>query len=320
MVTARGRGRGDAEQSRGPRRRGTPARSSRFPQKNPPGTRRRRTVTRPEDSGLSDGSNEDDQSHVSSETAEDEHQPIRRARTIIRKSQRLQTTAGSRWSSGVRRSTRPIKQTRKYQASNMFDGISTNTARSVLKKMDNMKNKRRLSHNKEGKIYSKAQRRRTPVPPQRELSDSEGENGGLGDEDSRQEAAADEDSNCSATQSCDAKMSRASSLYQGPSSEFTRGSFRISASGPNTTRRPAFRPTKSVMSDQSDEDDSDDEANGSEKASGSCRPLGLLTERLLGTRRDKLSAGAGLADIDPMAIDQSVSLDVLCVQTIRPSV
>ena len=41
----------------------------------------------------------------------------------------------------------------------------------------------------------------------------------------------------------------------------------------------------------------------------SCRPLGLRTEDLLWPRRDKMNAGAGLADIDPMAIDQSVSSD-----------
>lgn len=39
----------------------------------------------------------------------------------------------------------------------------------------------------------------------------------------------------------------------------------------------------------------------------SCRPLGLRTEDFLGPRRDKMNAGAGLADIDPMTIDQSVS-------------
>uniref|UniRef100_A0AAQ5ZYA6 Bromo domain-containing protein n=1 Tax=Amphiprion ocellaris TaxID=80972 RepID=A0AAQ5ZYA6_AMPOC len=41
----------------------------------------------------------------------------------------------------------------------------------------------------------------------------------------------------------------------------------------------------------------------------SCRPLGLHSEDLLGTRRDKMASGAGLADIDPMAIDQSVGFD-----------
>lgn len=42
--------------------------------------------------------------------------------------------------------------------------------------------------------------------------------GAVDDEDSRQEVAADDDSNCSVNQNFDAKLSRASSLYQGPSS------------------------------------------------------------------------------------------------------
>lgn len=39
----------------------------------------------------------------------------------------------------------------------------------------------------------------------------------------------------------------------------------------------------------------------------SCCRLGLSTEKFFTSRRDKMSRGAGLADIDPMAIDQSVS-------------
>ncbi|XP_037650198.1 ATPase family AAA domain-containing protein 2-like isoform X6 [Sebastes umbrosus] len=156
------------------------------------------------------------------------------------------------------------------------------------------------------KIYSKAQRSRTPVPPQTELSDSEDDNGGVVDKDSRREVAADDDSNCSTDQNFDAKLSRASLLYKGPTSEFPRGTFRISASGANTTRRTAFRPT-----DRSDEDsDSDDEVQDVGKVPGSSRqPLGPRTEDFLGTRRHKMNAGAGLADIDPMAIDQSVGFD-----------
>ncbi|XP_051246573.1 ATPase family AAA domain-containing protein 2-like isoform X2 [Dicentrarchus labrax] len=307
MVTLRGRGRGDAEQSGGRQQR-RPARSSESPPRAPPGTRSRSTVPRPEDSVPPRGFNADDdeQNLVDSEANEDEDEE-KPVRVVIRKSQRLQNTAGGR-RSGPRRSSRLIKVTSRYQASNMFDGISTNTASSVLKTMDNMKKRRRLSNNNEGKIYSKAQRRRTPVPPQREPSDSE--DGGIDDEVSREETAVDDDSNCSANQNFDAKLSRASSLYQGPSSEFPRGTFRISASGPNTTRRGALRPTKKAWSNQSDEDeDSDDEAQHVESVSESCRPLGLRTDGLMGTRRDKMNAGAGLADIDPMAIDHSVGFD-----------
>ncbi|TKS89215.1 ATPase family AAA domain-containing protein 2 [Collichthys lucidus] len=130
--------------------------------------------------------------------------------------------------------------------------------------------------------------------------------GGVDDEDSRQEVATDEDSNCSTDQNFDAKLSRASVLYPGPSSEFLRGTFRISASGPNTTRRGAFRPTKGVWSNQSDEDDSDHEE---QNVSDSSRPFGLRADDRLGTRRDRMNAGAGLADIDPMAIDQAVGFD-----------
>ncbi|KAI3358961.1 hypothetical protein L3Q82_015340 [Scortum barcoo] len=248
---------------------------------------------------------DDEQNRVDSETPEDKDE--KPARAVVRKSERLQNLAGG-WMAGLRRSTRSIKPTSRYQAPNMFDGISTNTSRSVLKRMDNMKNKRRLSNNKEGKIYSKAQRRRTPVPPQRELSDSGDDNGADDEDDSRQEVAADDESNCSTNQNFDAKMSRASSLYQRPSSDFLRGTFRISASGPNTTRRGAFRPTKTARLDQSDED-SDDEGQSADKVPGSGRPFGLRSEDFLGTRRDKLNAGAGLADIDPMAIDQSVGFD-----------
>ncbi|XP_067468014.1 ATPase family AAA domain-containing protein 2-like isoform X1 [Thunnus thynnus] len=311
MVTLRARGKGDADHSGGPppQQQQRPARSSEYPPLDPPATRSRGTVTRLEAPELSNGFNaeDDDENHVDSETHEDDDR--KPARSVIRKIPWLRKNAGGR-RSALRRSTRPTKRTSRYQAANMFDGIGVNAARSVIKTMDNMKNKRRLSNNKEGKIYSKAQRRRTPVPRQRELNDSDEENGAADDEDSRQEVAADEDSNCSVNQNFDAKLSRASSLYQGPSSEFPKGTLRIGASGPNTTRRGAYRPTKRVWSNQSDEDnDSDDEDQNDGKVPDSCRPLGLRTDDLLGNRREKMNAGAGLADIDPMAIDQSVGFD-----------
>ncbi|XP_047460998.1 ATPase family AAA domain-containing protein 2-like isoform X7 [Mugil cephalus] len=269
MVTLRGRG--DA--------------GSETPTQAPTGTRRRST-----------GFNE-------------EEEDVKPRTIIIRKSQRLQTPPGVR-RSGLRRSSRPTKPIRRYQAPNMTNGFSINSA---LKRTERVKKKkkRRLSNNKDRKINSKAQRRRTTAS-HRENKDSDEESGVVADADSRQETTADEDSSSSMDQSFEAKLSRASSLYQGPSSgqcsaEFLRGTFRISASGPNTSRRRAFRSTKSAWSSPSDEDhDSDDEE---EKASGSCRPLGLRSEDLLGTRRDKMAAGAGLADIDPMAIDQSVGFD-----------
>ncbi|XP_037650197.1 ATPase family AAA domain-containing protein 2-like isoform X5 [Sebastes umbrosus] len=303
MVMLRGRGREDPDQRSGSLRQQRPAKNSQFPQRARAETRSRSTVHQP------DGvyGEDDEQNHVDSETQEDEDEEA--VRFILRKSPRLQSSSGVGRKIGPRRSSRPTKPIRRYQASNMFDGISTNAARSVLTRMDNMKKIRWLSNNKEGKlqkIYSKAQRSRTPVPPQTELSDSEDDNGGVVDKDSRREVAADDDSNCSTDQNFDAKLSRASLLYKGPTSEFPRGTFRISASGANTTRRTAFRPT-----DRSDEDsDSDDEVQDVGKVPGSSRqPLGPRTEDFLGTRRHKMNAGAGLADIDPMAIDQSVGFD-----------
>lgn len=42
----------------------------------------------------------------------------------------------------------------------------------------------------------------------------------------------------------------------------------------------------------------------------SCLPLGQRTGDFRGTCKEKMSAGAVLADIDPMAIDQSVRLNI----------
>nr|XP_024654140.1 ATPase family AAA domain-containing protein 2 isoform X1 [Maylandia zebra] len=293
MVTLRGRG--DADRRNGPSTStGTPARSEIK-------TRRRKNAPRIQESGRSDvcKSEDEEQNLTDSETPEDEDEKA--AGSVIRKSQRLQKRSGGR----LRRSTRLTKVTSRYEASNMFDGISTNAARSVLNRMDSMKKKRRLSNNKEGKIYSKAQRSKTPVPLRGELSDSEDSRGAGFDEDSRKAVTADEDSNCSVGHNVDAKLSRASSLYQGPTSDVLRGTFPVSASGANMTRRAAFRPTKSAWSKQSDEDSDDEE----EEAPDSCLPLSLRTGNLLETRNDKMAAGAGLADIDPMAIDQSVGFD-----------
>lgn len=197
----------------------------------------------------------------------------------------------------MRRSTRATKQTNRYQASNNFDGINHN--QGDQKGMENLKKNQLISNNKDG-INSKAPKMKMPTPLQRELSDTEGD-----DEDSGIGTTADEDSNCSVNQKFNARLGQASSLYQGASSEFLKGTFQISPSGTNMPRRRAFRATQSVWSNRSD-DDSDDE---DEKASSSCRALGVRTEELFSTRRDKMAAGAGLADIDPMAIDQLVGFD-----------
>ncbi|XP_037831827.1 ATPase family AAA domain-containing protein 2 isoform X2 [Kryptolebias marmoratus] len=319
MVTLRGKGRGDAVQSSGPpQRQLRSAVGSKTPPRPAPETRSRITASRPQGRGVPNGLPAEEETFyvflLDSETHKDDDPKVflldpethkdedpKPARNAMRKSSGHQKLSGGR-RSGLRRSSRPTKLTSRYQASNALDGFSSNTPSSMLKKMDNMKRKRLVSDNKEGKIYSKAQKRRTPVPPQRDLSDSEDGNGRAVDEDSGNGTAADEDSNSSVNQNLDAKLSRASSLYQGPSSEFQKGTLRISASGPNTTRRGAFRSTRSNHSDDDSTDDED------EKASSNCRPLGLRTE-LFSSRRDKMSRGAGLADIDPMAIDQSVGFD-----------
>ncbi|KAG7225277.1 hypothetical protein INR49_014676 [Caranx melampygus] len=312
MVTPRGKGRGGADQKKGTRRQLEPSRRK-------PGRTSRKTPGRgrlpPEECPLSNGVNSEDDEQTQADSETQDEEDVKPARTIIRKSRRLQRTAGGR-RNGLRRSSRRTKLTSRYQAANMCDGLSTK------KTMDGVKSKRRLSNGKEGKlfcfdcltmwfrvmklqkIYSKAQRR----TPDSELSDSEEEDGA--NEDSRQEGATDDDSNSSANE--DAK---ASSFYRQPSStqarvvvlDFPRGTFRISASGPNTSRRGKLRPTKSAWLNRSDDDDSDDEDEISENTCRSFRPVDLRTDNLLGTR--KMNAGAGLADIDPMAIDQSVGFD-----------
>ncbi|CAJ1082856.1 ATPase family AAA domain-containing protein 2-like isoform X2 [Xyrichtys novacula] len=290
MVTLRGKGRRDADQDSGP-----PLKQQRSAT-SPPRTRRERP-------GVINGftSEDDEQNHIDLETQEEEEER-KPQRGAMRKSLRLLDRTGGR-SSRLRRSTRTTKPTDRYKTSDMFDGISTNAACSVMNTVDSMKKKSRLSDNDEGKIYSKVRRSRTPVPPQRDLSDSEKDDGVV--DDNRRGAAAGDTNSCGANKNFDAELSRSSSLCQEPSSsEFPRGTFRISASGPNTTRREAFRSTQSSWSNHSDEDDSDEEVQSSVKVPRSCRPLNLL-----GTHRDKMRPGAGLADIDPMAIDQSVGFE-----------
>ncbi|KAF6723229.1 ATPase family AAA domain-containing protein 2 [Oryzias melastigma] len=192
---------------------------------------------------------------------------------IRRKSPRLKKPAGVR-RSGQSKSSRSTKPTGRSEASKKTSGIRK---KLVQKKTNNTKSKKLLKTNKSRVIYSAA----------------------VMDEDSGLGMTADEDSNGSIS---DAKQNRDPSLHCGRNSEFLRGSFPVSSSGPNATCRTPFSP----WSNQSDEDDSDDE---DERASNSRRPLSLRTEGLLETRRNKLAGGAGLADIDPMAIDESVGFD-----------
>ncbi|KAM6900033.1 ATPase family AAA domain-containing protein 2-like [Xenentodon cancila] len=75
----------------------------------------------------------------------------------------------------------------------------------------------------------------------------------------------------------------------------------------NFKARPSLVLTKQrVWSASSDENHSDDDED---KASRSSRPFSLRMEHHLGSRRGKISAGEGLADIDPVGIDQSVGFE-----------
>ncbi|XP_047240389.1 ATPase family AAA domain-containing protein 2-like isoform X4 [Girardinichthys multiradiatus] len=300
MVTHRGRSRGKVVLSRGPKHK--PAKVSKTPQRAWKDSQRRTAVTRPNGKKLPHRvpAKKEEQDHTDSDTYEDE--VAKPERKVIRKSPRLKDLSGCR-RTGVRRSTRRTRQTSRYQASNMFDGISN--TQGGLNGMDNLKKNQLITNNKNGKIYSKAQKKKTPVPLQRDLSDTEDVNGDTADVDSGLGTTVDEDNNCSVNQDFNTRLGQGSSMYQGPSSEFLKGTFQINPSGTNTTRRRVFRTTQSVWSNHSD-DDSDDE---DKKASSSCRALGLRTEELFSTHRDKLAAGAGLADIDPMAIDQLVGFD-----------
>ncbi|XP_078146321.1 ATPase family AAA domain-containing protein 2-like [Centroberyx gerrardi] len=232
----------------------------------------------------------------------------------------------------VRRSSRPTRPTRRYQASsNMFDGISANPAEAVLKRMDSMKKKRRLSSNK-GKIYSKAQRRETQQ--RTELSDQEDHSGEDDGEDNKEEEEEEKEEDVSADDdhdSSDGVVQNFDARLSGATRESQRGSYRISASGPSTASRGPHRPTKSAWARKSGSSEEDDDSDDSEQSDGKipvstskniyaksktqakarekCRPLNLQTEDAAGSRRDRTKAGGGPADIDPMLIDRAVCFD-----------
>ncbi|KAM4725926.1 ATPase family AAA domain-containing protein 2-like [Anableps anableps] len=282
MVTNRGRGRKDVDQNRRPKKK--PTKGPKTPQRARKDTRKRSTVTRAKGKKLLKRfpAKKEEEDHTDSDTYEEEDK--KPAKKVIRRSPRLNQPGGRR--SEVRRSTRQTRQTSRYQAPNKIDGISNN--QGDQKGLDNLKKTRLISNNRDGKTT-------TSVPLQRDLSDTEDDN--VDDVDSGLGITGDEDSNCSVNQNF-----VASSLYQGP----RRGTFQINPFGTKAAHRQSFRATQSVWSNHSDDGDSDDE---DEKASCSSRALGLRTEELFNTRRDKLTAGAGLADIDPMAIDRLVGFD-----------
>ncbi|MEQ2285094.1 hypothetical protein AMECASPLE_028372, partial [Ameca splendens] len=260
MVTHRGRSRGKVVLSRGPKHK--PAKVSKTPQRAWKDSQRRTAVTRPNGKKLPHRvpAKKEEQDHSDSDTYEDE--VAKPERKVIRKSPRLKDLSGYR-RTGVRRSTRRTRQTNRYQASNMFDGISN--TQGGLNGSDNLKKNQLITNNKDRmlelrhplesvetetckrrkkrrneKIYSKAQKKKTPVPLQRDLSDTEDVNGDTADVDSGLGTTADEDNNCSVNQDFNTRLGQGSSLYQGPSSEFLKGTFQINPSGTNTTCRRVF--------------------------------------------------------------------------------
>ncbi|XP_061597548.1 ATPase family AAA domain-containing protein 2-like [Cololabis saira] len=78
---------------------------------------------------------------------------------------------------------------------------------------------------------------------------------------------------------------------------------RIGASG---SKKRGFRRKPRVCSNSFNENHSDEEED---KVSTSCRRFGLRTDYQLSSRRGKTSTGEGLADIDPVGIDQSVGFE-----------
>ncbi|XP_077937141.1 ATPase family AAA domain-containing protein 2-like [Gasterosteus aculeatus] len=264
MVTFRTGSRGDPDVSIGPHR------------KNPkPGTRRR--DAREETPGLShpsQGTNAEEEERDPDGSGRKVEDDGRAVAASIRKSQRRQNAAGGGGRSGLRRSSRPVNPVSRYQTSGR--SVSSRADASVLKK--------RLVNDVDSKSFSEVRkRRRTEEPPQVDISSFE--KGGLVDEDRKQEAAA-EDNSC----------------------EVPRATFKVGGAGPSPAREAAFRLTDSETSDKDSDDDKDsdseedseDEERSVGKVSGSRRPLGLLGEDLLETRRDeKMNGGAELADIDP---------------------
>ncbi|XP_043995277.1 ATPase family AAA domain-containing protein 2-like isoform X1 [Gambusia affinis] len=217
------------------------------------------------------------------------------ARKVIRRSSRLKNlTRGKKY--GIRKSTRRTTQTTTYEASKKFNAINSN--HGDQKDITNQKKKKQLIKNKKNeKIPSKEQKTITPEPPQKDLIDTTDDI--VDDVDSGVGTTADEESNCSVTENFDAINGKPSSPYQGAK----RGNFQVNSSGKSITRRRTFRAAQNAWS--TDNTDSDDE----KASSSNCRVLGLRKEELFSSRREKLAMGAGLADIDPMAIDRMVGFD-----------
>eukprot|EP00063_Salmo_salar_P057920 XP_014032755.1 PREDICTED: ATPase family AAA domain-containing protein 2-like [Salmo salar] len=270
----------------------------------------------------------------------------RPVRKITRKSPRFQVNGASEddqtevsprpgGSQGVlRRSTRTTRD----QQSMIYDCLSTNPAEAVLHKIDDMKMCHHLENSKQSlqRMYSKAQRKKTTDSPtvktvSKQETEEYSDDGGEDEDDDDDE----DDENDDNSKRYEPRQKKAVVRYHAPLDESrkqppmffdrqassTRGSYRISASVPrsaHTTSRRSGR-TGSIgrrrhawhtrEASSSDEDDSSDEEDAEQEAKNRCLPLNLRKEDILGIHKDRMKMGASLADVDPMAIDQSVRFD-----------
>uniref|UniRef100_A0A674CHK1 ATPase family AAA domain-containing protein 2 n=1 Tax=Salmo trutta TaxID=8032 RepID=A0A674CHK1_SALTR len=269
----------------------------------------------------------------------------RPVRKITRKSPRFQVIGASEddqtevsprpgGSQGVlRRSTRTTRD----QQSMIYDCLITNPAEAVLHKIDDMKMCHHLENSKQSlqRMYSKAQRKKTADSPtvktvSRQEAEEYSDDGGEDEDDDDEDDENDDNS-----KRYEPRQKKAVVRYHAPLDESrkqppmffdrqassTRGSYRISASVPrsaHTTSRRSGR-TGSIgrrrhawhtrEASSSDEDDSSDEEDAEQEAKNRCLPLNLRKEDILGIHKDRMKMGASLADVDPMAIDQSVRFD-----------
>ncbi|XP_032436267.1 ATPase family AAA domain-containing protein 2-like isoform X1 [Xiphophorus hellerii] len=296
MVTNRGRAKNRRDVVRNRKLKKKAAKVSKTPQRARKDTSIRTAVTRSKAKKLPKKvpAKKEEENHTNSHKR-DEEVARKPARKVIRRSSRLKNLTGGK-KNGIRKSTRKTTQTTTYEASKKFDVINSN--HGDQKDTTNQKKKKRLIRDKkDGKIASKEQKKITPEPPQRDLIDTTDDI--VDDVDSGVGTTADEESNCSVTENFDVIHCKASSPYQGPK----RGNFQVNSSGKSIPRRRPYRAAQNAWS--TDDADSDDE----KASSSNCRSLGLRTEELFSSRRDKLAMGAGLADIDPMAIDRKVGFD-----------
>ncbi|KAM9419441.1 ATPase family AAA domain-containing protein 2-like isoform 1-T2 [Salvelinus alpinus] len=231
----------------------------------------------------------------------------------------------------VRRSTRTTRD----QQSMIYDCLITNTAEAVLHKIDDMKMCHHLKNSKQSRMYSKAQRKKTTDSPTvKTVSKQEAEeysDDGDDDDDDDDE----DDENDDNSKRYEPRQKNAVVRYHAPLDESrkqppmffdrqassTRGSYRISASVPRSAHTTSRRSGRNGSigrrrhawhtqeASSSDEDDSSDEEDAEQEAKNRCLPLNLRKEDILGIHKDRMKMGASLADVDPMAIDQSVRFD-----------